>query len=204
MRICTILSLSNIYVHFWNVAYGIVSSSSQGLSAFCTCSLGKLDVCFVNKVDAISVFQAGKEIRRSSVTKDVTAPLRSVSPGIALCVCNPCRCNLNVPKGEMRPGIPSGWMPTGDMTKSLRLEELELYFLVAIYAVAKQYRPLRSIRGTLEATKFRNFWLAGVWMRTCQNHQQMELYFAVAIHGVEVSPFHSWNKTRPFRKSVWR
>ena len=107
MRICTILSLSNIYVHFWKVAYGIVSSSSQGLSEFGTCSLGKLDVCFVNKVDAISVFQAGKEIRRSSVTKDVTAPLRNVSPGIALCVCNPCHCNLNVPKGELCPGIPS-------------------------------------------------------------------------------------------------
>lgn len=76
-----------------------------------------------NKVDAISVFQAGKEIRGSSVTKDVTASLRSVSPGIALCVCNPCRCNLNVPKGEMRPGIPSGWMPTGDMAKLLTLEE---------------------------------------------------------------------------------
>ena len=102
--------LSEIYIYHSTADYELVPDSLQRLSLFCVCSLitGLLLCMLVSGELCIPCGETYPRIpARGWVTVVMPGPLNSVTPGIVLCVCNPCMGSPIIPCEERYPGVPS-------------------------------------------------------------------------------------------------
>ena len=83
--------------------------SLQRLSVFCVCSLiTGLLLCMAGSGElCISCGETYPRIPSGWVIAVVPEPLDSVTPGIVLCVCNPCIDCPIIPCGGRNPGVPN-------------------------------------------------------------------------------------------------
>ena len=98
---------SEIYIYHGTADYWLVPDLLEGLSLFCVCSLitghplcmpGSKELC-------IPCGERYPGIPGGWVTVVMTEPLDCVTPGIVLCVCNPCK-GSPITEGR-NPGVPS-------------------------------------------------------------------------------------------------
>ena len=101
--------LSEIYIYHSTADYELVPDSLQRLSVFCVCSLiTGLLLCMAGSGElCISCGETYPRIPSGWVIAVVPEPLDSVTPGIVLCVCNPCIDCPIIPCEERYPGVPS-------------------------------------------------------------------------------------------------
>ena len=97
---------SEIYIYQSTADYGLVPDLLQGLSVFCVCSLvtGHPLCMLGSKELCIPCWETYPRIPGGWVTVVMTEPLDCVTPGIVLCVCNPCKGTPNI--GGRNPGVP--------------------------------------------------------------------------------------------------
>ena len=100
---------SEIYIYQSTADYELVPDSLQRLSVFCVCSLitGLLLSMLGSDELCIPCGETYPGIPGGWVTVVVPEPLDSVTPGIVLCVRNPCIGCPIIPCEERYPGVPS-------------------------------------------------------------------------------------------------
>ena len=106
------IAIKNLYILLYHSTadYELVPDSLERLSVFCVCLLitGFLLCMLVSGELCILRGETYPEIPGGGwVTVVMPEPLDSVTPGIVLCVCNPCIGCPIIPCEERCPGLPS-------------------------------------------------------------------------------------------------